>query len=176
MDNQIRDQLHTIQTEDLTAAQILSASGGVYLSKDSQHSQDEIVDIVSTVKSVKAPFYGAPLPGTFDIAVVPGVSINDEVKTPLDPTTNQTYQLLGATLQNLNPAGTCTGDLILSNGSEYVILAKSGTIAASTDTPFDLSDKASPIFFTKEIYLAGVPTAGTPIQMHFKVVFCKVVQ
>jgi len=175
MDDQIRDQLHTIQTEDLTAAQILSASGGVYLSKDSQHSQDEIVDIVSTVKSVKAPFFGAPLPGTFAIAVVPGVSINDEVDLA-SPTTNQTYQLLGATLHNLNPAGTCTGDLILSNGSEYVILAKSGTIAASTDTPFDLSDKASPIFFTKEIYLAGVPTAGTAIQMHFKIVYCKVVQ
>jgi len=175
MDTQIRDQLHTIQTEDLTAAQILSASGGVYLSKDSQHSQDEIVDIVSTVKSVKAPFYGAPLPGTFDIVATAGVSINDIVDIA-SPTTNQTYQLLAATLNNLNPVGTCTGDLVLYDGNDWVILTKSGTITASTETPFNLSDQCGPIYFTKEMYLGGVPTAGTPAQMQFKLVYCKVVQ
>jgi len=171
----IRDMVQTTTIGDLTPSTISSVSGPIYLNKAEVNNQLQTIEIVKAFQAVHTPTFGAPIVGTFDLAVGPGVSINDEVNI-VSPTSNQTYQLLGASLTNINPAGTCTGDLILSNGSEWVILTKSGTIAASTETPFNLSDQCGPIYFTNSLYIAGVPTAGTAIQMHFKVVYCKVVQ
>ena len=175
MSNDIRDQLHTIQTEDLTPAQILSASGGVYLSKDAQDSQDEIVDIVATTKAVKSPFFGAPLPGTFEISVTPGTDTDVAVNI-VSPTTNQTYELLAASAENLNPGGTAEGSLFITDGANSVKLAASGSISAQGEEKFNLSHIAGPLYFTKELYISGVPTAGTAAQLQFKLAYCKVVQ
>lgn len=173
MGNDIRDQLHTIQTEDLTATQIKSASGGVYLSKDSQHSQDEIVDIVSTVKAVKAPFYGAPLPGTFEIAVASSAVVDDFVNI-VNPTANITYRILGISVQNLNPGASTTADIYLTDGANYVKIAFTDTIAASKTYAVPLYD--TPLFFDNGVYLAGVPRSGVALLCQFEVAYCKVVQ
>jgi len=171
----IRDLVQTTTISDLTPSTISSVSGPIFLNRGEVKNQAETIEIVKAFQAVHTPTFGAPIVGTFDLVATPGVSINDIVDI-VSPSANQTYQLLGATLNNVNPAGTCTGDLILYNGNDWVILTKSGTITAATETPFDLSDQCGPIYFTKDMYLGGVPTAGTAAQMQFKVVFCKVVQ
>ena len=170
----IRDNLHTITTEDLTAEQIKKASGGVYLSRDAQLAQDEIVEIVSTVKAVKTPFYGQPIPGSYAISSAPGVVIDDDVIL-FTPDGNSSYRLLAVTLSNVAPSGAVlTGDLYLSDGTTKIKLASSGSIAFGTEGGFDIA-KYSPVFFSSELYLVGVPTTGTAPMASFKVAYCKVV-
>jgi len=170
----IRDNLHTITTEDLTATQINKVSGGVYLSRDAQQAQDEIVDIVSTVRSVKVPFYGTPIPGTFAIAATTA-AVTDEPVDIVSPTGNQTYQLLAISAQNLNAAAVATGDIYLTDGSNSVKLAQSGSIAALSKNTFDLTKMAA-IYFTKEVYISGVSVTGIANLLQFNLVYCKVVQ
>ena len=171
----IRDQIHLIKTEELTGPQIKTTSGKVYLSRDAQQSQDEIVDIVSTVKAVKAPFYGLPIPGTFAIATAPGVVVDTAVNI-VSPTTNQTYQLLSVDVKNIGPTGTVSADLYLSDGASKVKLAAVASVAAGSQNAFDLSKLPGTLYFTKEVYIIGVPTAGTPGFCQFELAYCKVVQ
>lgn len=170
----IRDQIHLIKTEDLTGPQIKTTSGKVYLSKNAIQEQDEIVEIVSTVKAVKAPFYGTPIPGQFEISESPGAVIDSAVNI-VTPTANQTYQLLSASVNNIDPTNAVEADLILTDGAKTVKLASSGSVAAGAENAFDLNKHAT-IFFTKDLYVAGVPTSGTATMCNFKVAWCKVVQ
>ena len=58
----VRKQLHTLQVENLTGAQIKSAAGEMFLSLDALVSQHDAQDIVKTYKAVKTPTYGQPIP------------------------------------------------------------------------------------------------------------------
>jgi len=169
----IRDNLHTITTEDLTGPQIKTTSGKVYLSRDAQLAQDEIVEIVSTVKAVKAPFYGQPIPGTFEIATATSSVVDDFVNI-VNPTANQTYQILGISVQNINPGASTSADIYLTDGANYVKLAFTGTIDASKTYAVPLYDSAT--FFDSGVYLAGVPRSGVALMCQFEVAYCKVVQ
>jgi len=171
----IRDQIHTITTEDITGPQIKTTSGRVYLSKDSLSEQDEIVEIVATVQAVKVPFYGAPIPGTFAIAVTPGEILGQAVDI-VSPTTNQTYQLIAINAENLNAAAVAECDIYLTDGSNSVKIAYSGSIAALKNQQLDLSYYPGPIYFTDDVYVSGVPTVGNPNLLQFKLAYCKVVQ
>ena len=143
----IRDQIHLIKTEDLTGPQIKTTSGKVFLSKNAIQEQDEIVEIVSTVKAVKAPFYGTPIPGQFEITEAPGNLIDTDVNI-VTPTANQTYELLAASVNNVDPTNAVEADLILTDGSKTVKLASSGSVAAGAENTFDLGKHAT-IYFTK---------------------------
>ena len=172
----IRDQIHTITTEDITAPQIKTTSGRVYLSQDAIQEQDEIVDIVSTVRAVKVPFYGQAIPGQFEITATPGAVLDTEVNI-VSPTANQTYQILAVDVKNIGPTGTIDAELYISDGASKVKLAEEVTgVAAGAQSAFDLSNNGGSIFFTKELYISGVPTAGTPAFCQFQVAWCKVVQ
>jgi len=169
----IRDNLHTITTEDLTGPQILTTSGQVYLSRDAQDSQDEIVDIVSTVRAVKSPFYGQAIPGTFEIAVASSASLDDAVNI-VNPSDNQTYELISMSVQNLNPGATTDADIYLTDGSNTVKLAFTGSIAASKT--YAVPIYGGPIFFDSGVYLTGVPRSGIALLCQFEVAYAKVVQ
>ena len=172
---QVRDLVQTTKIDDLTPTTIKSAAGTIYLNKGQSNNQVDTVKIVEAYQSVHVPTFGAPIVGSFDISVAPGVGVSDEVNI-VAPTANQTYQLLAASINNINPSGTCTGDLILSDGSNTVKLSSSGTVAASTEAVWDLDKLTGPVYFTKAVYIAGVPTAGTAAQSQCKVAYCKVVQ
>jgi len=169
----IRDNLHTITTSGLTAEQIKQISGDVYLSMDAQISQDEIVDIVQTVRAVKTPFYGTPIPGTFEIAIASNAVIDDSVNI-VNPEANQTYQLISISVQNLNPGAATDADIYLTDGSDSVKLAFTGSIAASKTYSVPLY--GGPIFFDSDVYLSGVPRSGVALLCQFEVAYAKVVQ
>ena len=64
MVDEVRNQIHLIKIEDLTPAQIESAAGGVYLSKNELNNQNDTQNIVDSFRSVKVPTLGTLIPQT----------------------------------------------------------------------------------------------------------------
>jgi hypothetical protein len=176
MTTRIRDMVQTTTISDLTPIEISSVSGPIYLNKAEIRNQVETIEIVKAFQAVHTPTFGAPIVGTFDISTSSGAILDTEVNL-VNPSANQTYKLLAASMLNIAPTGSAeSGDLYLSDGLGSVVkLATVSSLAAAGEETFDLS-KVDPIYFTKDIHLSGVPTAGNPVFCTFKVAFCKVVQ
>ena len=171
--SEVREPLNTVTNDALTPSTIQATAGGVYFNQGQLYNQDDAVKIVNTYRAVHAPNYGQPIQGTFIIAQAPGDTTGDTVNL-VTPTTNKVYRVLAINIQNINVAGTATADIILENtAGQSVKVVSSGTIAADTTITVDFP---SDLYFTKELFIGGLPTAGTANQINFKVAYCEVIQ
>ena len=173
--SKVREPLNTVTNDNLTPATIQSTGGRIFFNQSEIVDQDELVKIVDTYRANHAPNYGQPIQGSFELAQAPGDTTGDTVNI-VAPVTNKVYRVLAINIQNINVAGTATADINLEHSAgQSCKVATLGTIAADTTLVVDLS--ATPnLFFTKELFIGGVPTAGTANQINFKVTYCELVQ
>lgn len=142
----IRDKLHLIKVEDVTQAQINSASGPVYLSDRLNLSQAR--DIAQFAHSTRS--FGAwPDPGGGEIASSDGTSLT------VTPSEGNEYQVFAVSVAH-SAGGTQTVQVQLYDGSNDVIVA----VADCPDgahTPITLP---YPVILTPGLYLRVVNATG----------------
>ena len=167
-DRQIRDLVHTIQSKDLTPAQIEAAFGSIYLSRDTINNQLETQEIVEQFQKVKLPTYGQAIPNTTAIAQV---TADSGLIPILVPTANKTYGLLGVDAINTG-AGSVGVSFGYTNGGDFVTLNK--ITLASTETGTFTTRNA--YTFDSSCYPAILVTSGTASDLTVQMVYSELVQ
>lgn len=170
MSNQIRDLFHTIKTSDLTGSQIQSGFGEIYLSKDTIENQLVSQEIISQVQSTKAPFYGLPIPGSFQIETTAGEPGYFQITANTAP--NKTYRIEGVSVTNagLSPI---TASLELGDGANFCFIDTSGSLASGATFSFTLNQTQH---FDNSINLYGLVSSGTEVDAVFNVVYVEIIQ
>ena len=169
MSKQIRDLVHTIKSTDLTAAQIQSGFGEVFLSRDTLENQLEVQEIVEMARAVKVPFYGRHIPGS---TVVTEVTGSAGLVKMLTAESNTAYKILALSVNNGgNVAGIRVG--VTDSGASTLCCVFVGDAAATTVTP--LPDFVGMTFDINSIP-AFLVTSGTPDDLTFELAYCEVVQ
>jgi len=168
---QIRDLLHTVTVGNLTPAQIEASGEGVFLSKDALASAKQSIEIVQHWQKIHAPAYGAPIPNTSVVSVVTGDSGILPVGGVI-PGANKTYLCTGADMLN-NGTGTLSASLGLSDGVNFVTLAKISSLGAGGQGAFDMPAN---VYFDSSVYLAFLITSGTAAEAGLQAAYTEVVQ
>jgi len=169
MSNQIRDLFHTVKTGDLTGSQIQSGFGEIYLSKDTIENQLVSQEIVAQVQSAKAPFYGTPIPGSFEIVSTTGEPGRFLIT---NAQSNKTYQILAVSVDNIG-LGALDVSLWYSDGSTFVKLAEETSIASNASKRFNL---VNGYFIDSNVQLYAEVTTGTEVDALLNVVEAQVIQ
>ena len=169
MSNQIRDLFHTVKTTDLTGLQIANGFGEIYLSKDTIENQLVSQEIVAQVQSTKAPFYGSPIPGSFEIVSTTGEPGRFLIT---NAQTNKTYQVLAVSVDNIG-LGSLDVTLWYSDGSNFVKLSEQTAIAANESKRFVLENG---YFIDSNVQLYAEVTTGTEVDALLNVVEAQVIQ
>ena len=168
--HQIRDLVHTIKSADLTPAQIESAFGEIYLSKDTITNQMESQEIVQQFQSVKCPTYGAHIPNTGKIVQVQGDSGIVKIFTPED---NKSYVLLAASATNVG-SGSVNVRLGLANDSgEFVLISAATPTASGGVGGFDTRNVFT---FDSSLYPAIEVNTGTAADVEVVMAYAELVQ
>jgi len=165
---QVRNQLHLLQTENLTPAQILSAAGGVFLSNNELLTQQDTQDIVKTFQAVKAPTFGSSIPNTTRIVTKAG---DGGPQTILVPTVNKTYAMLAVDLVN-NGASPMTVSLGYYDGTTFVtlnVITTAGTATGSFTT-------RNAYTFDSSVFPAFIVTSGTAGDAAVSMAYSELVQ
>lgn len=168
MVKEVRNQLHLIKSEDLTAEQIKSAGGEVYLSENEIGNQKDTISIVDTVRSVKTPFYGSSIPNTTKIASKAGDS---GLMSIMDPIANKTYQLIAVDCVNAG-AGSITVAFGYGNGGDFVRI-NTITVAAASFGSFNCRNAYT---FDSDVYPTFLVTAGTAGDLVVNMVYSELIQ
>ena len=168
-DYQIRDLFHLISSEDLTANQIKLGFGPIKLSQDSINNQLVTQEIVSQVQSVKSPFFGSPLPGSFVIVS----TVGDVGIVPVfTPVTNKTYCIEAASCTNIGPSGTIDIEFGYTDGALFVLVSKA-QISAGITSAFDTRGYKT---FESNVFPAFIITSGTAGDAEVNMAYAEVVQ
>ena len=168
--NEVRNQLHTIQVENLTPAQISSAAGGVYLSRNEQSTQLDTQCIVKSFQSVKAPTLGALIPNTCTI----NSRVGDSGIVPIfTPTDNKSYALYAADATN---AG--VGSMVVNFGFTNAAADKFVKLAEASPGSVLTANFLMPgaTFFDSSAPLALMIVSGTAAECIVSVMIGEVVQ
>lgn len=170
MSNQIRDLFHTVKTSDLTGSQIQSGFGEIYLSKDTIENQLVSQEIVAQVQSTKAPFYGLPIPGSFQIESTAGEPGYFQITANLSA--NKTYRIEAISVTNagLSPVEV---SLEIGDGANFAFIGATGSLASGGTFAFTTNNTQH---IDSSVNLYGIVTQGTEADAVFNVVFCEIVQ
>ena len=146
MGTSIRDKLHTIKVEDVTQAQINSASGPVFLSDRMNLNQAR--DIASYAHSTRS--FGAwPDPGGGQISTADGTSHS------VTPSDGNEFSVYAVSVANA-AGGTQTVQVQLYDGSNDVVIAQQDC-PNGAHTPISFQ---YPIIITPSLYLRVVNATG----------------
>lgn len=168
-DNQIRDLFHLVKSEDLTGQQIKQGFGEIFLSKDTIDNQMISQEIVNQVSSVKTPFYGSPIPGSFVFATAPG---DNGIIPFFTPTANKTYQLIAADVLNLG-AGAMTVNFGFTNGAGDFLKVSGATPTPGGQGGFSVRNA---FYFDASTFPCFVVETGTANDAIGQIIYAEVVQ
>ena len=169
MSNQIRDLVHTIKSTDLTPAQIQSAFGEIFLSKDTIENQLETQEIVEMTRSVKTPYYGKHIPGS---AVLEEQQGSTGVVKMVSVPGNRTYKVLACSVDNGgNVANVRVG--LTDTDATFLACVFAGDVAATDVTPIP---ELVGVTFDQESIPAFIATSGTPDDLTFTLAYCEIIQ
>ncbi len=104
----IREQVSSLTVEELTAAQLAQVGGKVFMSANAVNDQGTMNALTQVWRSVHAPTYGVPMPGS-------GKTVNGSGATMLDPLTNETAYVNGMSLHNASATDAATFTIYLQN-------------------------------------------------------------
>jgi len=104
----IREQVSSLTVEELTAAQLAQVGGKVFMSANAVSDQGTMNALTEVWRSVHAPTYGVPMPGS-------GKTVNGSGATMLDPATNETAYVNGMSLHNASATDAATFTIYLQN-------------------------------------------------------------
>jgi len=169
MSNQIRDLFHTVKTTDLTGLQIENGFGEIYLSKDTIENQLVSQEIVAQVQSTKAPFYGSPIPGSFEIVSTTGEPGRFVIT---NAQSNKTYQILAVSVDNIG-LGSLDVSIWYGDGTSFVKLSEQTAIASNESKRFALENG---YFIDSNVQLYAEVSAGTEVDAVLNVVEAQVIQ
>lgn len=169
-DHQIRDLVHTIKSKDLTPAQIESAFGEIFLSKDTISNQLESQEIVSQFQTVKVPTFGAAIPNTTviqtrtaDSGIIPIVQ---------NIPANKTYAMLAADAVNAG-SGSVVVNLGYFDNAEFVKISEATPAASGGIGGFNLRNAFT---FDSDCFPALLVTSGTASDVVVHLAYCEIVQ
>jgi len=134
-------------------------------------SAKQSIEIVQHWQKIHAPAYGAPIPNTSVVSVVTGDSGILPVGGVI-PGANKTYLCTGADMLN-NGTGTLSASLGLSDGVNFVTLAKISSLGAGGQGAFDMPAN---VYFDSSVYLAFLITSGTAAEAGLQAAYTEVVQ
>lgn len=165
----VRDLLQTKTLDDLTEAQIKSAGGIMYVDASQVSNANDLIEISKAHRAVHAPTYGTPIPGSGSYKAATGVSINDE-EIIHQPSAGESWvaSAFSAINNGLAPVGV---DLVLSDGTNSVTVAQS--VAAPGRSLVSIGQL---VYYDNALYLALVPTSGTPGDIIINAAVMKVIQ
>ena len=167
----VRKQLHTLQVENLTGAQIKSAAGEMFLSLDALVSQHDAQDIVKTYKAVKTPTYGQPIPGTFRIIEKVGEGGAVSLLGPTVLSSNKAFTITA--LSGTAIGGAVTVNFGYFDGSTFCKFAAL-TISDGDTNTVDLSTTS--MQFDSNVYPAILVTSGTASNLTVTMAYAETVQ
>ena len=169
MSNQIRDLVHTIKSTDLTPAQIQSAFGEIFLSKDTIENQLETQEIVAQVRMVKMPTYGVHIPNTATITRTTGSSGTFDL---VSPTSNKSYKILAISVESsaADPNPVQAG--LYDGQSDFVAFFQGEAIPSGVTAIPDCQN----VTFDSTIYPAAIIESGTVTDYTFRIAFAEIVQ
>jgi len=170
MSNQIRDLFHTVKTSDLTGDQIQNGFGAIFLSKDTIENQLVSQEIVAQVQSTKAPFYGLPIPGSFQIETIAGEP--GYFPITLNISANKTYRIEAISVTNTG-GSPLTATVELGDGANFAFVDTSGSLGAGSVYSFKAHFSQH---FDNDINLYGFVSSGTEADAVYNVVYCEIVQ
>lgn len=168
MEPQIRDLVHTIKGMDLTPAQIESAFGEIYLSRNTLDNQLDSQEIVQQFRAVKLPTYGTHIPNTAKYEVTAGSSGLIKLVTVEE---NKTYKILAASVDNAGNAAPVRFGLQDAQ-SNFVAIFRNDVNAAGLTAFSD----APGITFDSTMFPAAVIEAGDVNDFNFEIAYCELVQ
>jgi len=168
MVDEVRNQIHLIKIEDLTPAQIESAAGGVYLSKNELNNQNDTQNIVNSFRSVKVPTLGTLIPQTTAIHSIAGTGGEGTIFVPL---ANKSYILLAGDCVN-GGAAPLTAVLMLHSAGKSVAL-ETQLVGPSETVPFS---QVHGVAFDSTTYPYFKVTTGTAGDATFSVAVGETVQ
>ena len=169
MSNQIRDLVHTVKSSDLTGAQIDSAFGPIFLSRDTLENQMETQEIVEMTRSVKAPFYAHHIPGSALVESMPGSAGLVKV---ISAESNTVYKITAFSIDNAgNVANVRVG--LTDAGASTLACVFVGDVAATDVTP--IPDMIG-ITFDIDSVPAFLVTTGTPDDITVDIAYVKTIQ
>ena len=167
-DHQIRDLVHTIKSSDLTPAQIQSAFGEIFLSKDTITNQLEAQEIVEQFQKVKLPTYGCSIPNTSKIVH----KVGDSGILPLfTPEANKTYQLICADVENAG-GGSATIVFGYTDGGSFIQI-NTVSLAGGATGSFNLRNAYT---FDSSVFPAVLITNGTAADCTINLAYSELVQ
>ena len=146
----IRDQLQGLTGADLLASQLSNAGGKAFVSVNARATQQDMNEVVSFWRSIHAPTYGLPIPGSGKTATG-----SDSTPTVLSLATNETAYVCGLSL--VNNSATDTASVIISVGNASVW---SGDIAASGTAIVIGAGQLQPFFLVQGLSI-DIATTGT---------------
>ena len=169
MGNQIRDLVHTIKSSDLTAGQIRSGFGEIFLSRDTLENQLETQEIVEMTRSVKSPYYGKHIPNSALLEEMPGSAGLVKMTTVA---ANRTFKVLACSVENAgNVANVRVG--LTDAGATFLACVFAGDVAATDVTPIP---ELVGVTFDQDSIPAFIATSGTPDDLTFTLAYCEIIQ
>jgi hypothetical protein len=167
--NEVRNQLHTLQVENLTPAQIESAAGGVYLSRNEDSTLLDTQSIVKSFQAVKLPTLGALIPNT---CVIVSRTADSGILPLFTPIVNKSYVLYAADVLN---SGGVPGEINLgytnAANDKFVTIKAIGANPGAT-TAFEIT----PVFFDSGAPIGIRMTSGTASDHTVSILYGEVVQ
>jgi len=155
----IRDQISGLTVAQLTASQLSSVGGKVFMSANAVHDQQTAHDLVTTWRAIHVPTYGQPIPGTaFKIthlgdgalyapasnesAYITAITVSNA--DPANPA-GVTIDLDGVIIANVASVGSFGFEMLLGIGEHPLMMAEGAslTVSVSGATPALVTTEAT---------------------------------
>ena len=149
----VREQVNTLTLDDLTPIQIKSALGKTFSNQEQHADHANAVDLVKAYQAVHVPTLGQAIPGTGAIKTATASSVGDIV-TIHQPAAGETFQLMRPKIKH-DGTGILTSSLVLTDGSNSVVIAKIENAPAAQVNAFGNSAKGV-LQYDSNMYLGAV--------------------
>jgi hypothetical protein len=148
--SEIRNQLQTLTGSAITSAQLSDVGGKVFT--NALESQEDLVSLVQWWRSIHAPTYGFPIPGSGKSAT--GSDVSPQV---LNPGTNETAYIMGLSCVNDNATDAATVSITVGNAQVFSVSVAPGGAEVATL----VGAGAMPPFFLPAGVSLDIASAGT---------------
>jgi hypothetical protein len=171
----VRDELHTLQLDDVTPTQLKAAIGKVYIGPTSEIStQEDCNSIVKSYQGVHVPTMGQSIPGT--AIIISDAAPDSSVFTIHKPGAGEVFQLNAAQLVNAHAATPATVALVMTNGTDMVVISKVENGAPSAVTPRLAFGIRAPITYDENVWIGAIVESGSATDCTVSIASIKVVQ
>lgn len=164
--SEIRNQLQTLTGAEILASQLSDVGGKVFISMNAFDSQIDFNEMVRFWRSIHAPTYGLPIPGS-------SASVNgtDQTGTILDPSKNQTAYITALVIENTSGSDPANVTITIGGAQFY-----GGSVGPSEKVNVVGFGGQAPFFLVAGQSMAISQTGVTPGEVDFSLSYSLSVQ